>query len=373
MLYGESSYRFLDRVSSDYFGAVRELMREWLDVFPSEGRSSIVARFQQDDDSQHLAAFWELYLSACLQGRADVRYEPTLEHTEKRPDFEVVSDDGRFYLEATVAMEASTERAAESRRIEQVYAAIDQLDSPDFMLGVRVDSAGASQPAGYSVRTFLHQWLAGLDADVESDSFEDWGLQSLATASWEQAGWAITFTALPKSPDKRGSRSVRPIGVRLSRASRVDTHLRIRRQLKSKATRYGELEQPLVVAVLTEGWASVDDSTNEALYGSFSATFSSATGDAKQFRGSDGFWSRPRKRPAAVVVGAGLRPWLVANRWPTLWLNPYEPGSVRWPFPFPTQRVDDQTYTLVAEGAAAEPAAHFGLPDSWPGKEDLVY
>jgi hypothetical protein len=97
-MYGESAYRFLDRVSSAYFSEVRELMQRWLDIFPPEGQEPVAARFQQDDDSQHLAAFWELYVHACLHGRAEIRYEPALEHTEKRPDFEVATEDDRFYL-----------------------------------------------------------------------------------------------------------------------------------------------------------------------------------------------------------------------------------------------------------------------------------
>jgi hypothetical protein len=269
-------------------------------------------------------------------------------------------------------MEASAERARELRRIETVYAAIDQLDSSNFMLAVSVESAGPNQPAGVPIRRHLTDWLDSLDPDAQADVYEDSGFADLSETRWEEDDWIIRFRAIPKSPDKRGSGSVRPIGMRFSRAKRVDTHLRIRRQLRSKATRYGNLRAPLVVAVLTEEWASIEDSTNEALYGSFSVTFDLATDETREFRGADGFWSRPRSRPASVVVGGGLTPWLITKRWPTLWMNPYDSSGFRAPFPFPVTRVDQASRHLVAERSSASPLEYFGLPDGWPGDEDLV-
>ena len=57
MSYTESRYEFLDRVDSQFFGNVRELLESWYASYPDDD-GHLRAGFQSKDDRSHTAAFW---------------------------------------------------------------------------------------------------------------------------------------------------------------------------------------------------------------------------------------------------------------------------------------------------------------------------
>src|SRR5437879_4767924 len=86
--HSESTFAFLNRVDSDFFGRVRETLEEWFDHLPDSGRADIRGRIRSGDDYELLGAFWELYLHEYLiRSGFSVELHPTIQGTSRKPDF----------------------------------------------------------------------------------------------------------------------------------------------------------------------------------------------------------------------------------------------------------------------------------------------
>src|SRR5436309_13915525 len=86
--HAESTFAFRNRVRSQFFGNVRELLEEWFESWPDSRKPQLRGRFRSNDDRQMLGAFWELYLHEALR-RLEFRiaHEPDVGSAGGRPDF----------------------------------------------------------------------------------------------------------------------------------------------------------------------------------------------------------------------------------------------------------------------------------------------
>jgi len=87
---------------------------------PQAAQTEIRERFCRDDDTDHLAAFWEMYLHECFVRLGfEVDVAIGLDSTDRRPDFKLRRGDGELLVEATavrgsrVASPAAARQAAE--------------------------------------------------------------------------------------------------------------------------------------------------------------------------------------------------------------------------------------------------------------------
>jgi hypothetical protein len=98
-----------------------ELLETWFRSYPDSAKQELRGRFHSRKDSDHLGAFFELYLHELLCSMGfDVQVHPDLSSGRKtHPDFLALKD-GRpcFYLEATLTG-PSREDVGEQARINQ--------------------------------------------------------------------------------------------------------------------------------------------------------------------------------------------------------------------------------------------------------------
>ena len=197
-----------------------------------------------------MGAFFELYLHELLCSMGfEVQVHPNLSGDRKtHPDFLALKDEQPcFYLEATLAG-PSAEDMGEKARIDQVYDTLNDMQSPNFFLAIRPRGAPAAQPSGKRIRQELGQWLAALDPDDIGHQLASHGWVSLPSFSWSHDGWEIEIIPIPKPGAIRGSPGVRPVGITMPEMKRI-IHPSIEKAVRAKATKYGKLDFPFVVAV----------------------------------------------------------------------------------------------------------------------------
>ena len=144
---------------------------------------------------------------------------------------------------------------------------------------------------------------------------------------------------------------------------------RITAALESKADRYGALDAPLVIAVLSNSVYGTDDiDFEDALYGALIGRRPSRGAAAARCAPQTGAlalpWGWRHANAPQVIAVQDLFPWTVAKVRPRLWstlqpgvASPAQPGwlarvQVIGPAPQP--------------GPAAPMSGLFGLPDPWP-------
>lgn len=99
----EKSFHFLNRRAGAFWDWVRSRIEDCYAAFPDEHKSDLAGRLRDDDERQHLPAWWELY-TFTLFDRLGYRVEvhPELEGSPTRPDFLVTRGPVSMYVEAAV-------------------------------------------------------------------------------------------------------------------------------------------------------------------------------------------------------------------------------------------------------------------------------
>jgi len=335
---------------------------------PAEVRADVIARLEADN-TQHRAAWWEVYLHAALiRAGYQLIPHPEVARSTRRPDYLLRGNGFAFYVEARITGHQPTSIAAR-RRLNAVYDLLNDIDSPNFFLDVDVEATSDQPPGTRQLRKDLEAWLATLDPDAIT-SPEEW-------PSWtwrNQTGWALVFRAIPKSPKARGNPDMRAVGIYDHGGVRIVDHKApLLDALQFKGSRYGKLDLPFVVAVMEDGDYPPDASSiADALYGTSVGDFDPATGAVveRKERAADGYWrdtTGPRHTLVSAVITAwSLSPWEVPRRYPRVWHNPHAANPLVAPLPFPSVRYRPEQNDFEEAQSATEPSDLFGRPIDWP-------
>jgi hypothetical protein len=353
-------------------------MEAWFGSYPRHEQADLRGRFRSKDSRAFAGAFFELYCHALLlaQSYAVGVHQTADERQGTRIDLEARKNgEPVFLLECTISA-ASNEAAGIDSRKEQVYAAIDKLESPNFFFGVEVKSAGQASLAGAKVRAFLHRQLAGLDPDEVAAHHVPGDMESIPHWTFEDGDWRIVFFPMPIKPEARGKTELRPLGARLEPARWIDTTGAIRASLDEKAVRYGQHTLPYVIAVngVEEMVFPADEEDiYAALFGTLAhnVRFNSdaRTMDVEPFRKRDGFWLGPEgarnTQVSAILIGS-VMPWSVAAAPVTLWHNPWAAAPVPLEAWLGPQMVPDMDTGEFQPRPGMSPSEILGLPSHWP-------
>ena len=143
----------------------------------------------------------------------------------------------------------SDQEAAARARLNVIYDVLDQVDSPDLFVGMRVSGIPASPPPARQIRAFLERNLAAVDADEIAGIWGTRGFDGVPRWSFSDSNWIIEFYPIPKRPEARGRRGGRRIGLFMSEPRSIDSASAISNTLLEKARRYGEPGLPYIIAV----------------------------------------------------------------------------------------------------------------------------
>jgi hypothetical protein len=362
---------------------IRQLLEDWFFHYPSEAQSELRIRFRSSDDIEHRSAFFELYLHELLLKLGySVDIHPDIPGKRTHPEF-LVSLKGKplFYLEAILASGPKEEVAAEKRE-NMVYETIDKMNSPNFFIGVKVHGTPNTSPPGKKWSVFLEKRLSELDPDAVGELLKSRGLESLPNWTLNHDGWDVTFQAIPKSPKARGKPGVRPIGVRFFGLVECKEDEYIRNAIKEKATKYGSLDLPYIIAIdVVSDFFDDNMMVLDALFGDDQITiFYLPEGGPRQepTRAPNGAFRGPQgpqnTRVSGVIICGDLLWGNISKTNPILWHNPWASIPFKqdlWPLP---QWVLSSDKTKIEPKQGRNIGEILDLPYDWPvlnNKNDL--
>jgi hypothetical protein len=340
--HGEPHWHFLNRSARLEFDEARRRIESWYSKLCPALQRGVRQRLQSGDNQDFAAGLWELYLHELFRR---LGYEITCEAPTpngRNIDFLLRRGATAFYLEATIARKSQAEQAAEARR-NRIYRELDKLQSPNFMLGIEIESAGTNELGNVGVlRRKLADWLATLDPDEVEQQWAETGEIPTLSCS-DGSAWTLVFEAFPNKPEYRGRPAERPLGVFMDKPiGLIDDEGRLRRALRRKRpSEYGDLALPFVVAISEEPFDADAWHWENVLFGHTAVQYGPGQ-PTRSIRMSDGFWRGPGARPrnrrlAAVLFASNLMPWalhLTRLEW--------------WDNPFASQLVSDELIPDVA-------------------------
>jgi len=361
----ETLFAFLNRSGRPIETRVREKLDGWLTGYPENLRDDLVARLRSTSDDQHRSAFFELFLYHLLQARdcKVIAIEPKLGHTAKNPDFLVANaEQERFYVEAVMATGLSQQEVGARARLNTALTAIDNTPLPKHFLDLTVTGQPSKPVSVNKLKRELKSWIAGLPADQTA--------RSAAPFVWDEHGFKIEIRALTRNkPDEDG----RAIGVRRTPIMQINPSREIHPALKKKATRYGKLDHPYLLALNALSSQHNELAVTDALFGTpYYELSKGPNGEEiiKELRRPDGIWYGPpdgraqNTRMSGVLALMQIDPWNFASKSGLLIPNPWASK--------PLPKLDLGTAEFVRAGDIFErregkPISELvGVPAQWP-------
>ena len=185
------------------------------------------------------------------------------------------------------------------------------------------------------MRDKLGCWLESLDPDAVAEEVDAHGYEALPKLRHEDEQWKVTFTAIPRAPEKRDTPAEAIIGVLGAQVRWLNTWQKLRDSLLAKAKRYGKLDHPLIIAVNAIALHLDRIDAIQALFGQEQYVFQkeNPTTEPRMERAPTGFWYGPRgvrySRVCGVILGYDLEPWTYGARDLTFYINPWSDSVVR--------------------------------------------
>lgn len=357
----ESSFEYLDVSARPFARNVRRLVESWFLSWPKGERIDWLARFSSSDDAQHHAAFFELLLhSWLLRLGFTVAHHPDIPGTAKHPDFLATHPDGRcFYLEARSTDGLSGEEARVERFTDQIIAELGKIISTDFFVDIRFPKRPNAQPALRSFHTEVEKWLQTLNYDAVKANSEQHSKRI------HIGGGDVLL--VPNAKRRRTLSSVR--GVMMRRGVQwVDTQGTILPALRKKASRYGMLDRPYIIAVNDLSTFFHEDHAFECLFGKEVFVSASNGKSWMEFDGT-GLFGTARKpvytRVSAALIVPGVTPSHFARRAPLLISHPWAKLPVG-PILGPCGGYFAQNAKLMKSLNQPSLGQIFQLPNGWP-------
>ena len=369
-LHQENQYDYLNRSARPSSTNVRAIIEQWFSHYPATAQPELAQRFR----TNFLSAFFELALHELmiLHGFQPVPH-PTISGTKRQPDFLVTGPNLRFYLEATLATDLSAKQRAEESIKAGIYDQINKIDSPNFFLYITaLNLPHGVQPATKKVTAFLDKQLKTVDADTLTSQFRTGGFDSLPIWIYKDAGIRIEFRPIPKSPVMRGKKEVRPIGFYPIESQISTTAKAIKDAVCDKATRYGKLGAPYLVAINSlSSWGTDTTDIEEALFGSEQVHLDRRTGQIVGYsRKQNGAFYGPKgpqnTRVSGAIIGTIL-PYSIAKTSLTLYHHPH----AEYPFDIQRLQIDQAFVQNMRVVLQRKPPLreHYKLDEHWPQTE----
>ncbi|MDP7735116.1 hemin-binding protein [Mycobacterium paragordonae] len=363
----ESDFQFLNRAEGEPWQNLRDLLESWYCDFPDD-TYDLRNRFRTPSRPQHVGAWWELYIFSLFRRLGyEITVHPNMPGTTKNPDFLVEQDSLEAIVECAVMLDE--DRWTDSDGISWVLECIDSAKDANFRLGVDIKTEGSQRPKRASIIRAVENWLNSLDADAANEAWQ----QQPGKAPTTDLGitdWVINLVAYPIPTEKRavGSHLIVRWPMKSGVLGHDDQLVKI---LSNKGSRYGQLDKPLVVAILAWPITAGEMSLTNALFGPLTVDVHRTSTDlhvAGVSRNVDGYW-RPAPNPggsrtSAVLLGEMLRPDRPFVTLPRVWVNPWATVPLQALPPLENTMLEGDH--LVVEDASATTDEVFGYPPHWP-------
>ncbi|EKO3425827.1 hypothetical protein NTK89_001823 [Vibrio fluvialis] len=242
----EKDFDFYNRSASKEIGRVRDTMTSFLSNYPTDEVKDLVLRLRSGDDEHFRSASFELFLNEILVRLGfSVRAHPELHNgSRKRPDFLVCGKDGKsFYLEAILAKENNEKDLGGEARKSVVLDKLNGVPHKSFMIVIEESGSPKSPPSCKKLISQIHNWLDSLNVS----EFISKDIYSVEPFIWDHDGWELVIYPYLNNPEHKSPR--RLIACYSGDGSVVDAWTPIRKAIRTKGHRYGELDLPFVVAV----------------------------------------------------------------------------------------------------------------------------
>jgi len=255
----ESSFAYLNRSARRGSAEGRALMETWLSRVPTSEHAEFCARFRCGKESEFTSALQELMLHELLRRqRCKIEVHPNVPSATRQPDFRVWQPRGsEFVLEACTStkIESGPDGGTRAYRIREF---LHTLNLQHHLIAIDELKEGSGDLSQKALRKHLED---GIKAGVPGKLDESIFIPLFETPD----GWRIQLTAYASS--KYRPRLTTVMQESWGRTWNGPSYP-LRAVLEKKASRYGHLGMPYVIAVNSSDMMHGDREFQDSLFGS---------------------------------------------------------------------------------------------------------
>jgi len=343
-LNGESDYDFFTRVCDwPDMEKARDRLELWFSHVPCKEKSRIRQTMSRGGNTDFDACFFELFLHQfLLVSGCKPEIHPSLGRQGRKPDFAGCSVTGSdFVMEARVVTDKPDDERSKEKLQGQILDVLDSLSSPHISFAISELAVKSDQPPSLSkIRKFALKQIAAASDDVAS-------LQGAIWEYEEDARVKLVIRPIPLRKKKWSSN----VGIGPTKIRWGSPEAAIAAQLQKKATGYGKIEKPFVIAInVVSEWTNNLESVTKTLLGVPEDVLLRAKGSSaiQQHLDSESFWYKdgaPQHRTVSAVLATRMFPWSVLRAPLRLYHNPH----ARYQLPDDVLPVEQITRALVIE------------------------
>ena len=363
---GETLLEFLYRSDRPEIPPICQLLEDWFQGYPLEQRQQLQRRLRSRRDDEFHSAFLELYLFTLLRKfRFDVEVPQASADEEKTEDFQIRRNRQLLCRIEATHVGQEEKHAWQDDFQEELQRSLDKAQTNGVWFFVCIEGSFDSQPRCAKVRRQFQNWHKKHRVGIVSALAGGATPTELPRFQIAEAGANITIT-----PQGVGPASDNPVAVWSRGVRCMHTDEKLCRALNRKASRYGTMKVPFLVAASLCEMADERDFAN-ALLGK-EAFMVSVAGDSPPapFRQPDGLWWGPKgpqnTRVSAVLLVAELFPWSVAARQPIVYHNPWAEHPLPPDILPLTQMLPDNAKGQYERCRGQPMHEILGLPEHWP-------
>jgi hypothetical protein len=300
----EDSFAYLNRSGLRGPAESRELIETWLSHVPVSEHRDFYMRFRSGKESEFTSALQEITLHELLRClRCKVCFHPNVPSAATQPDFEVQQPKGpKFILEARTSTEIESGPDGGTRAYE-VREFLHSLDLQGYLISIDELKEGSGTLSQKSLRRHIDDGIKSAAADCLKGRIS---IPLFATSD----GWRIKPTAYALS--RYGPRRYTVMQEAWGRTWAGPSYP-LRVALEKKASRYGQLAMPYVIAINSSDVMLTHRDFQDTLFGP-APMWHLAAAQTTAFGG------QPQKPPTIPVSARSCSPTTCARR-RSLWIR----------------------------------------------------
>ena len=316
----ETIWGVLNRSAQPVAKPVRMELEKWFAGYPSVHRKGLRQRLKSRNDEQFYAAFFELYLHAVLRA---LGFDPKIPCGDARKkamqDFVVHKAVQLLFRVEAKFLWKEKEHDIQDKYMREIERALNEVSSDRLLFALGFQGQFTGQPAYGQVKGVFEDWLRSNEKSLlalapgDRDRLRDQPCFQIK----EQGAILNIYIAAVRGPADKCRRAFCAWSPGVQH---MQTDRRIRRELRGKATKYGKMQEPYIIAMATNDHVDELDMCN-ALLGE------EVFGRNWTRRKLNGFWYGPRGPQNTRVSGVLIVPELsferIAEIEPLFYPNPW--------------------------------------------------
>lgn len=300
----ENSFNYYHKSNRNDIRIIRVTLEDWFSKYPESEKKELKIRFKKDFDS----AFFELFLYELFKKLGyDITIHPELKDSSKRPDFLIVKNGNRTYVEAKICYDKTEAEMAFERRQNEFYDQLSKVRIKGFLLGIEeLNFITKKQPRVKELIVKIENEVANLNPIQITVDMEKYGFDGCPRIEFENKDFNIIIQPMPLIESERDKISENPIGMFPFESFWGGGEESLRQSILKKAKRYGKFEIPYLICINALGKkTSRKIDIENVVWGSLQYTFSTDPNkrDGKMTRKSDGIFYNAGKAQLNNVSG----------------------------------------------------------------------